>query len=68
MYDPQTIQMIAVLVSFGFMLVLILFLLYGLIQLGRIRKQAAGINQRLDALLARTSHGQGNAGERGMSL
>ncbi|HET7215337.1 MAG TPA: hypothetical protein VFL79_17240 [Terriglobia bacterium] len=68
MYDPQTIQMIAVLVSLGFMLVLILCLFYGLIQLAKIRKQAAGINQRLDALLARTSHRQGNTGEGGMSL
>jgi len=59
MYDPQTIQMIAVLVSLGFLLVLILCLFYGLIQLAKIRKQAVGINRRLDALLARTAPGQG---------
>lgn len=68
MYDPQTIQMIAVLVSLGFLLVLILCLFYGLIQLAKIRKQAVGINRRLDALLARTAPGQGNPGEGGMSL
>ena len=68
MYDPQTIQMIVVLVSLGFFVILILCLFYGLIQLVRIRRQAVGINQRLDALLARRSPGQGNTGEGGMSL
>ncbi|HET7102166.1 MAG TPA: hypothetical protein VFJ52_13520 [Terriglobia bacterium] len=68
MYDPQTIQMIAVLVSIGFLLVLIVCLFYGLIQLARIRKQAVGINQRLDELLSRTPLGRGSAGENGMSL
>lgn len=68
MYDPQTIQMIAVLVSIGFLLVLILCLFYGLIQLAKIRRQAVGINQRLDELLARTSVGRGGSGESGMSL
>lgn len=68
MYDPQTIQMIAVLVSIGFLLILILCLFYGLIQLAKIRRQAVGINQRLDELLARTSVGRGSSGEGGMSL
>jgi flagellar biogenesis protein FliO len=68
MYDPQTIQMIAVLVSIGFFLVLILCLFYGLIQLARIRKQAVGINQRLDELLSRMPLGRGSAGGTGMSL
>jgi len=69
MYDPQTIQMIAVLVSIGFLLVLILCLFYGLIQLAKIRRQAVGINQRLDELLARMPVGRGNTGETtGMSL
>ena len=68
MYDPQTIQTIAALVLLGFRLVLILSLLYGVIQLARIRRQAVGINQRLDELLARTSPGRGSSGPGGMSL
>lgn len=68
MYDPETIQMIAVLVASGFLLVLILCLFYGIIQLAKIRRQAVGINQRLDELLARMPAGRGNTGESGMSL
>jgi|GEM_PF-3427830 len=68
MYDPQTIQTIAVLVAIGFFLVLIFCLLYGVIQLAKIRRQAVGINQRLDELLARISVEPGSTGERGMSL
>jgi flagellar biogenesis protein FliO len=68
MYDPQTIQMIAVLVSLAFILVFILCLFYGLYLLGKIRKQAVGINQRLDQLLARAPSGRGGAGDTGMSL
>lgn len=68
MLDPQNIQMIAVLVSLGFLVVLILCLFYGVIQLAKIRRQAVGINQRLDELLARMSLGQGSSGEGGMSL
>lgn len=66
MYDPQTIQMIVVLVLLTFFLVLVLGLFYGLFLLARIRSQAAGINKRLDELLARTGRGAGSAGE--MSL
>ncbi|TAM81054.1 MAG: hypothetical protein EPN47_14345 [Acidobacteria bacterium] len=65
MYDPQTMQMIAILVSVAFVVVLIVCLFYGLYLLGRIRKQAVGINQRLDELLARMSPGRGGAGSAG---
>jgi flagellar biogenesis protein FliO len=68
MYDPQTIQMITVLVSLGFFLILVLCLFYGLYLLAKIRKQAVGINQRLDELLARTPSGGGGTGNTGMSL
>jgi hypothetical protein len=68
MYDPQTIQMITVLVSLAFFLILVLCLFYGLFLLSRIRKQAVGINARLDELLARTPMGRGGPGEAGMTL
>jgi flagellar biogenesis protein FliO len=68
MYDPQTIQMIAVVAALGFLVILVLCLLYGVIQLAKIRRQAVGINQRLDELLARTSLARGSTGEGGMSL
>ena len=68
MYDPQTIQMIAVVAALGFLLILILCLVYGVIQLAKIRRQAVGINRRLDELLARTSLARGSTGEGGMSL
>jgi flagellar biogenesis protein FliO len=68
MYDPQSIQMIAVLVSLAFILVVILCLFYGLYLLAKIRKQAIGINQRLDQLLARMTSGRGGGGGTGMSL
>lgn len=55
MYDPQTMQLIMVLVSLAFFLFLFLGLLYGLFLLAKIRKQAVGINKRLDELLARTA-------------
>lgn len=68
MLDPQNIQMIAVAVAFGFLLILVLCLFYGVIQLAKIRRQAAGINDRLDELLSRTSMGRGSSGGGGMSL
>ena len=68
MYDPQTIQMITVLVSLAFFVGFIVCLFYGLYLLAKIRKQAVGINQRLDQLLARTASGHGGAGDAGMSL
>jgi flagellar biogenesis protein FliO len=68
MLDPQTVEMVAVLASLAFILILILCLFWGLILLAKIRKQAVGINQRLDELLARTRSGQGGTGETGMSL
>ena len=68
MYDPQTVQLIVMAVSLVLSVVFIFALLYGLVLLSRIRKQAAGINQRLDALLARTTPGPGSSGETGMSL
>ena len=68
MYDPQTIQMIAVLVSVAFILILVLCLFYGLYLLAKSRKQAVGINQRLDELLAMMTARPGGTGNTGMSL
>ena len=68
MYDPQTIQMIVVLVSLAFFLLLVIGLFYGLILLAKIRKQAVGINKRLDELLARTSSDPGDTSSSRMSL
>ena len=68
MLDPQTIQTIVLLASAVFILVLILCLFWGLILLAKIRKQAVGINKRLDELLARTASGRGEAQDTGMSL
>ena len=68
MYDPQTVQIIAVLASVAFFAAFILGLFYGLYLLAKIRRQAIGINKRLDELLARTPPGRGSAGETGMSL
>jgi flagellar biogenesis protein FliO len=65
MLDPQNVQMIAVVGALGFLLVLILCLFYGVIQLAKIRRQAVGINQRLDELLSRTSTGMGSYGGSG---
>jgi hypothetical protein len=65
MLDPQNIQTIAVAVALGFLLVLILCLFYGVIQLAKIRRQAVGINHRLDELLSRTSMGRGSSGQGG---
>ena len=53
MYDPQTIQLIILLVALAFFLTLVMGLFYGLFLLARIRSQAVRINQRLDELLAR---------------
>lgn len=68
MYDPQSIQTIAVLIALAFLVILIVCLIYGVFQLGRIRKQAVGINQRLDQLLARKLSGSKDEGRSGMSL
>lgn len=68
MYDPQTIQMIVVLASLAFFLLLVIGLFYGLILLAKIRTQAAGINKRLDELLARTSSDPGDRSSSSMSL
>ena len=68
MLDPQTVEMAALLASMAFVLILMLCLFWGLYLLAKIRKQAAGINQRLDELLARTASTRGGAGETGMSL
>lgn len=68
MYDPQTMLLIAAVISLAFVVVVILCLFYGLYLLGRIRKQAVGINQRLDQLLARRSSGGEGAAGSGMSL
>lgn len=68
MYDPQSIQTIAVMIALGFLAILVLCLVYGVYLLGRIRKQAVGINQRLDHLLGRTFSGGGGQGHSGMSL
>ena len=68
MYDPQTLLTIAVVIYLAFFVIVIISLLYGLYLLGRIRKQAVGINQRLDQLLARRFSGGEGAGGSGMSL
>ncbi len=68
MLDPQTVEMVVLLGSLALILILILCLFWGLFLLARIRKQAAGINERLDKLLARTPSAGGEADETGMSL
>lgn len=68
MFDPQSILTIAVAICLAFFVIVILCLFYGLYLLGRIRKQAVGINQRLDQLWARTFSGGEGAGGSGMSL
>jgi len=68
MYDPQTLMTIAIAIYLGFFAIVVICLLYGLYLLGRIRKQAVGINQRLDQLLARRFSGGESAGGSGMSL
>lgn len=68
MFDPQSILTIAVAICLAFFVIVIVCLLYGLFLLGRIRKQAVGINQRLDQLLARRFSGGEGAGGSGMSL
>jgi hypothetical protein len=68
MYDPQTVQLIVMAVSLILSVVFVFALLYGLFLLSRIRKQAVGINQRLDALLARITPSPGSSRETGMSL
>jgi hypothetical protein len=68
MLDPQTIQTVVLLAAAVFILVFILCLFWGLILLAKIRKQAVGINKRLDELLARTSSGRGETKDTGMSL
>ena len=67
MLDPQTVQLIVMAVSLAFSVFIIFTLLYGLFLLSRIRKQAVGINKRLDELLARTASTTANTGP-GMSL
>ncbi|HEX5410575.1 MAG TPA: hypothetical protein VFZ27_01795 [Terriglobia bacterium] len=68
MFDPQSIVTIAVAICVAFFVIVIICLLYGVFLLGRIRKQAVGINRRLDELLGRTSSGNGGQGHSGMSL
>jgi hypothetical protein len=67
MYDPQTVQLIVMAVSLALSVVFIFALLYGLFLLSRIRKQAVGINKRLDELLARTASSAART-DPGMSL
>lgn len=55
MYDPQTVQLIVLLVVIGFILIFVLGLIYGLILLAKIRSQAVRINKSLDQLLARSA-------------
>jgi len=64
MYDPQTIQLIILLVALGFFLTLMMGLFYGLFLLARIRSQALRINQRLDELLARADRDSATAERR----
>jgi len=64
MYDPQTIQLIILLVALGFFLTLMMGLFYGLFLLARIRSQAVRINQRLDELLARADRDSATAERR----
>ena len=68
MLDPQTLQIVVLLGSLALILIIIVCLFWGLYLLAKIRRQAAGINQRLDELLARTSSGRDTAGDSGMSL
>lgn len=68
MFDPQSILTIAVAICLAFFAIVVVCLLYGLFLLGRIRKQAVGINQRLDQVLARRFSGGEGAGRSGMSL
>lgn len=68
MLDPQTMQVVLVLVAIVFFVVLILGLFYGLFLLAKIRRQAVGINQRLDELLARSWLDEKPGGNTGMSL
>ena len=68
MLDPQTVQMVVLLGSLALILILVLCLFWGLYLLAKIRKQAAGISQRLDELLARTPSARGGGDETGMSL
>ena len=68
MLDPQKVQLIVMGASLVLSVLFIVAVFYGLFLLSRIRKQAAGINQRLDALLARITPGAGSSRETGMSL
>jgi hypothetical protein len=68
MLDPQTMQLMVMGISLALSVVFIVALFYGLFLLSRIRKQAVGINQRLDQLLARTTPVPGSSRETGMSL
>lgn len=68
MLDPQKIQLIVMGVSLALSVTFILAVFYGLFLLSRIRKQAVGINKRLDQLLARTTPIAGSTGESRMSL
>lgn len=52
--------MIAVLVSLAFFITFILCLFYGLFLLAKIRREAVGINKRLDSLLASSASGAQN--------
>ena len=68
MLDPQKVQLIVMGASLVLSVLFIVALFYGLFLLSRIRKEAVGINKRLDQLLARTSLGPGSARDTGMSL
>lgn len=64
MYDPQSIQLIIGVVALAVFLGFILGLIYGLILLARIRKQAVRISKQLDEILARSSSGPASAENR----
>ena len=55
MHDPYTLRYVLLLTTLAFFLILIAGYLLALYLLARIFKQAKGINQRLDNLLARMS-------------
>lgn len=57
MLDPQTIQLIVLLVGLAFLIFLILGLIFGLFLLAKIRTQAVRINKHLDDLVARATPG-----------
>lgn len=68
MLDPQTVQVIMLLVGLAFILTLILGVIYGLFLLAKIRTQAVQLNKRLAEIDAKLSPGSTSAEQSGVSL